>query len=139
MVQCHKFVMVLGSKINSRSDEDDWVFFPPRNFDYIQHFHRGIAWQTATVRTEDWFTDYELKEVIRGQRFGSWKNVRFQRTIPSPMDLSRQIAKQIWPQTKIGSQVLFFGGLGFYSRRFIPTDDTLEGEAKFILVSFASV
>ena len=78
-------------------------------------------------RTEDWFTDYELKEVIRGQRFGSWKNVRFQRTIPSPMDPTRQIANQIWPQTKIASQVLFFGGLGFYSCRFIPaTPSALE-------------
>jgi hypothetical protein len=73
-------------------------------------------------RTEDWFTDYKLKEVIRGQRFGSWKNVRFQRTIPSPMDPTQQIANQIYPLTNIGSQVLFFGGgdLGFYSCRFIP-------------------
>jgi hypothetical protein len=71
-------------------------------------------------RAEDWFTDYELKEVIRGRTFGSWKNVRFQRTIPSPMDPTRQIANQIWPSTKIGSQVLFFGGLGFDSCRFIP-------------------
>ena len=71
-------------------------------------------------RTEDWSTDYKLKEAIRGQRFGSWNNVRFQRTIPSPKDPTRQIANQIWPSTKIGSQVLFFGGLGFYSCRFIP-------------------
>ena len=71
-------------------------------------------------RTEDWFTDYELKEAIRGQRFGSWKKVRFQRTIPSPKDPTRRIANQIWPETKIGSQVLFFGGSGFYSCRFIP-------------------
>jgi hypothetical protein len=71
-------------------------------------------------RTEDWFTDYELKEVIRGQSLGSWKSVRFQRTIPSPMDPTRQIANQIWPPTKVGSQVLFFGGLGFDSCRFIP-------------------
>jgi hypothetical protein len=71
-------------------------------------------------RAEDWFTDYALKEVIRGRNFGSWKNVRFQRTIPSPADPTRQIANQIWPETKIGSQVLFFGGLGFDSCRFIP-------------------
>jgi len=71
-------------------------------------------------RAEDWFTDYALKEVIRGRNFGSWKNVRFQRTIPSPADPTRQIANQIWPQTKIGSEVLFFGGLGFDSCRFIP-------------------
>jgi len=78
-------------------------------------------------RAEDWFTDYKLKEVIQGQTFGSWKNVRFQRTIPSPKDPTRQITNQIWPSTKIGSQVLFFGGLGFYSCRFIPaTPSALE-------------
>jgi hypothetical protein len=77
--------------------------------------------------TEDWFTDYELKEVIRGQSFGSWKNVRFARTIPSPMDPTREIANQIWPPTKIGSQVLFFGGPRFDSCRFIPaTPSALE-------------
>jgi hypothetical protein len=71
-------------------------------------------------RAEDWFTDYKLKEAIRGKSFGSWENVRFQRTIPSPMDPTRQIANQIWPQTKIGQKVLYFEGLGFYSCRFIP-------------------
>jgi len=71
-------------------------------------------------RVEDWLTDYKLKEAIRGKSFGSWKNVRFQRTIPSPMDPTRQIANQIWPETKIGQEVLYFGGLGFYSCRFIP-------------------
>jgi len=78
-------------------------------------------------RTEDWFTDYKLKEAIRGKSFGSWKNVRFQRTIASPMDPARQIANQIWPETRIGSEVLYFGGLGFYSCRFIPaTTSALE-------------
>jgi hypothetical protein len=71
-------------------------------------------------RAEDWFTDYKLKEAIRGKSFGSWENVRFQQTIPSPMDPTRQIANQIWPQTKIGQKVLYFEGLGFYSCRFIP-------------------
>jgi hypothetical protein len=71
-------------------------------------------------RAEDWFTDYKLKEVIRGQSFGSWKNVRLRRTIPSPMDPTREIANQIWPPTKIGTQVLFFGNLYFDSCRFIP-------------------
>ncbi len=71
-------------------------------------------------RVEDWLTDYKLKEAIRGKSFGSWKNIRFQRTIPSPMDPTRQIANQIWPETKIGQEVLYFGGLGFYSCRFIP-------------------
>lgn len=71
-------------------------------------------------RAEDWFTDYKLKEAIRGKSFGSWENVRFQRTIPSPMDATRQIANQIWPETRVGQQVLYFGGVGFYSCRFIP-------------------
>ncbi len=71
-------------------------------------------------QTEDWFTDYKLKEVIRGRSSGSWRNVRFRRTIPSPMDPMQEIANQIWPQTKIGSHVLFFGNLHFDSCRFIP-------------------
>jgi hypothetical protein len=70
-------------------------------------------------RAEDWFTDYKLKEVIRGQSFGLWKNIRFGRTIPSPGDPTRTIANQIYPPTKIGTQVLFFGNV-FYSCRFIP-------------------
>ena len=71
-------------------------------------------------RAEDWFTDYKLKEALRGKSFGSWKNIRLRRTIPSPMDPTRRIANQIWPETKIGSQVLYFGGLGFDSCGFIP-------------------
>jgi hypothetical protein len=78
-------------------------------------------------RAEDWFTDYKLKEAIRGKSFGSWKDVRLQLTIPSPMDPTRQIANQIWPETRIGHEVLYFGGLGFYSCRFIPaTPSALE-------------
>jgi len=69
---------------------------------------------------EDWFTDYSLKEVIRGHsNFKSWNNVRFGQRIPSPTDPLREISNQIWPPTEIGTQELFFGG-GFYSCRFIP-------------------
>jgi hypothetical protein len=78
-------------------------------------------------RAEDWFTDYKLKEVIRGQSVGSWKNIRFRQTIPSPDDPTRTIANPVWPPTKIGSEVLFFGNLGFYSCRIIPaTPSALE-------------
>jgi hypothetical protein len=78
-------------------------------------------------KAEDWFTDYKVKEVIRGRSYGSWKNVRFRPTIPSPEDPTRTIANQIWPPTKIGTQVLFFGNLGFYSCRIIPaTPSALE-------------
>lgn len=39
----------------------------------------------------------------------------------------QEMANQIWPQTKIGSQVLFFGNLDFDSCRFIPaTPSALE-------------
>jgi hypothetical protein len=69
---------------------------------------------------EDWFTDYKLKEVLRGKSFGSLENVRFRRTIPSPTDPTRQIANQIWPQARTGQEVLYFGGMGFNSCRFIP-------------------
>ena len=71
-------------------------------------------------KTEDWFTDYKLIEVIRGRSPGTWSNVRFRRTIPSPMDHTRTIANQIWPPTKIGSQALFFGNIYFNSCRIIP-------------------
>jgi hypothetical protein len=71
-------------------------------------------------KTEDWFTDYKLIDVIRGRSAGSWNSVRLRRTIPSPMDHARTIANQIWPLTKIGSQALFFGNIGFYSCRIIP-------------------
>jgi len=78
-------------------------------------------------RAEDWFTDYKLKEVIRGQSLGLWKNVRLRKTIPSPTDAKQTIANQIWPETKIGTQVLFFGNMGFDSCRFIPaTPSALE-------------
>ncbi|MGA9979896.1 MAG: hypothetical protein WBQ08_14830 [Candidatus Sulfotelmatobacter sp.] len=78
-------------------------------------------------QTEDWFTDYKLKEVIRGQNYGSWKNVRFGRSIPSPEDPTRRIANQIYPSTKIGTQVLFFGYVGFDACRFIPaTQSAME-------------
>lgn len=71
-------------------------------------------------RAEDWFTDYKLKEALRGQSYGSWKNVRFRPSIPSPLDPTRTTANQVWPPTKIGTHVLFFGNLGFDSCRFIP-------------------
>jgi len=33
--------------------------------------------------TEDWFTDYQLKEIIRGRDRGlSWKNTRLPKMIP---------------------------------------------------------
>ena len=72
-------------------------------------------------RAEDWFTDYELKEQIRGKNFQeSWKNIRSRRAIPSVEDPTREMANQIWPETKKGALVLFFGYPGFYSCRFIP-------------------
>jgi hypothetical protein len=91
-----------------------------RNDDAVRQLERAAG-------LDDGFADYKLKEVIRGQTFGPWKNVRLQPTIPSPKDPTRQIANQIGPQTKIVSQVLFFGGLGFYSCGFIPaTPSTFE-------------
>lgn len=71
-------------------------------------------------RSEDWFTDYKLIQAIRGPSFGSWKNIRFRRTIPALDEPSRRMANQIWPETKVGTQVLYFGNPNFYSCRFIP-------------------
>jgi len=78
-------------------------------------------------KAADWFTDYKLKEVIRGQSSGSWKNVRLRPTIPSPEDPTRRIANQIWPPTKVGTQVLFFGNIKFYSCRIIPATSSALG------------
>jgi hypothetical protein len=78
-------------------------------------------------KAEDWFTDYRLRETIRGQAFGSWSNIRFRRTIPSLEDPTRRMANQVWPETKVGTRVLFFGNPKFYSCRFIPANpSTLE-------------
>jgi hypothetical protein len=78
-------------------------------------------------RAEDWFTDYKLKEVIRGHNYGSWKNVRFRTNIPSPESPTRTMANQVWPVTKIGTPVLFFGSTKFDSCRFIlATPSALE-------------
>jgi hypothetical protein len=88
---------------------------------------RRIKVNEQGYETEDWFTDYELKEVIRGRSFGDWKNVRLQRTIPLPGDPMRTMMNQIYPPTKVGSQVLFFGHMDFESCRMIPaTPTTLE-------------
>src|SRR5207302_9934936 len=79
------------------------------------------------AKAQDWFTDYELKEIIRGRSAESWKNVRRRQTIPSPSDPTRTIANPIWPPTEIGSEVLLFGNLNFYSCRVIPaTPSALE-------------
>jgi hypothetical protein len=88
---------------------------------------RRIAVNEKRHTTEDWFTDYELKEAIRGRSSRSWKNVRFQRAVPSPVDPMRTIVNQNWPQQRIGGQVLFFGNLAFDSCRFIAaTPSALE-------------
>lgn len=72
-------------------------------------------------RAEDLFTDYELKEQIRGKNYWeSWKNVRFRETIPSPNDPTDRMANQVWPKTRKGSLVLFFGYPRFDSCRFVP-------------------
>lgn len=68
---------------------------------------------------DDWVTDYELKEVIRGRNVGNWKNVHYQRMIPSPDDPTREVANPISPLTKVGTQVLFFGNLRFDSCSFV--------------------
>jgi hypothetical protein len=89
---------------------------------------RRVEVNEEGAKTEDWFTDYKLKEVIRGQDFeSSWKNVRTRPMIPSPADPAIWMANQISPPTQIGSQALFFGGLGFDSCRIIPaTPSALE-------------
>jgi hypothetical protein len=89
---------------------------------------RRIDVNEEGMTTEDWVTDYEVKELLRGRKAGlSWKDVRLPKTIPSPTNPKESIAYQIWPQTKIGSQVLFFGNIDFSSCRIIPaTPSTLD-------------
>jgi len=74
----------------------------------------------------DQFTDYRLKEVIRGRDPGPQKGVHWRQVIPSPVDPMQTIGNQFSPPTKIGTQVLFFG-TQFDSCRFIPaTPSALE-------------
>lgn len=71
-------------------------------------------------RSEDSFTDYKLKQVIRGKTSGPWKNIRFRQTIPALDDPSQIMPNQTWPETKIGTLVLFLEAPKFHSSRFIP-------------------
>jgi len=71
-------------------------------------------------RAEDWFTDYRLKEAIRGKSSGPWKSIRFRQTISALDDPTQIMANQTWPETKIGTLVLFFEAPKFHSCRFIP-------------------
>src|SRR5450432_1306532 len=76
---------------------------------------------------EEWLTDYQLKEKIRGHSSESWKNVRFRWKISAPGDPARTVATQVWPQPRIGSRVLYLGGLAFSSCWIIPaTPSALE-------------
>ncbi len=81
---------------------------------------RRITVNEEGNRSEDWFTNYRVKEVIRGHNFGSWQNVRLRRAIPNPKDPMQMMANQVWPETKVGMEVLAFGGMGFDSCRIIP-------------------
>ena len=82
---------------------------------------RRIEVNEEGEKVEDWFTDYALKEQIRGENFEkNWKNVRFRQTIPSVDDPTREMANQIWPETKKRALMLFFGHPRFYSCWFIP-------------------
>jgi hypothetical protein len=78
-------------------------------------------------RAEDWFTDYKLRQAIRGESSGPWKNIRFRRTISALDDPTQIMTNQTWPETKIGTLVLFFDAPRFHSCRFIPaTPSALE-------------
>ena len=50
----------------------------------------------------------QVEARIRGKSSGPWKNIRFRQTIPALDDPTRIMANQTWPETKIGTLVLFF-------------------------------
>jgi hypothetical protein len=78
-------------------------------------------------RGEHWFTDYKVEDVLRGHNSGTWTNVRFRQGIPALDDPTRRMTNQIWPETKLGTEVLYFGNLHFEACRFIPaTPSALE-------------
>jgi hypothetical protein len=81
---------------------------------------RRIEVNEEGVRSEDSFTDYKLKQAIRGKGSGPWKNIRFRQTIPALDDPTQIMANQTLPETKIGTLVLFFEAPKFHSCRFIP-------------------
>jgi len=78
-------------------------------------------------RSEDSFTDYSLKQTLRGKSSGPWKNIRFRQTISALDDPTQIMANQTWPETKIGTLILFFEAPKFHSCRLIPaTPSALE-------------
>jgi hypothetical protein len=88
---------------------------------------RRIVVNEEGDRAEDWFTDYKVKDAIRGKSTESWKSIRFRQTISALDDPTRIMANQIWPETKIGSLVLFFETPKFHTCRLIPaTPSALE-------------
>jgi hypothetical protein len=68
----------------------------------------------------DWFTDYKFKEAIRGTSAGPWTNIRHREFIPVPGQDSGETANQMYPETKLGTEVLYFAGAGFSTCKFIP-------------------
>jgi len=72
---------------------------------------------------QDWQTDYKVVQVIRGPAPDpkSLESVHFNWATPDPVQPTHRVANQVWPQTKIGAQVLYFGSSPhFYSCVFIP-------------------
>ena len=82
---------------------------------------RRIEVNEEGEKVEDWFTDYALKEQIRGENFEkNWKNVRFRQTIPSVDDPTGKWQIKSGRKRRKRALVLFFGHPRFYSCRFIP-------------------
>ena len=74
-------------------------------------------------RSEEFVSDYKLKEVIRGgAKHYSWKGIRSARLIPAPGAPLERILNPVSPPQRAGDQMLFFGGEYFYSCRFVPVN-----------------
>jgi hypothetical protein len=83
--------------------------------------------EDAVEKTNDWFTDYKFKEAIRGTSNGPWTNIRHRQAIGKPGDWMETMGSQIYPETKIGTEVLYFSGASFETCKFIPaTPSNLE-------------
>lgn len=69
---------------------------------------------------QEYFTDYQLVDVIRGQSRRVLKDLRYNPVIPSPTNPSERIANPISPLHKVGEKVLLFSNNYFYSCAVVP-------------------
>jgi len=86
----------------------------------VTHFRR-MPINMDDQDSEEFITDYDLVEVIRGRSTrNSWKGVRYNPLIPSPADPLQRIANPMSPLHQVGDLVVMFSNHHFYSCQVVP-------------------